>query len=1304
MKDKENKVLKREDMSSLQPEVTTDNSTGITRTVYKNAKGTVIGTIERYTNGGGIVNSKITDGYYILDRPNANESEFLFYLPDMENDNEYDITYSTDLKKLGKDFDFEQNYTVRNSISDDRGWNEKANDTKNFSNTWITKKLEKTEKNGSGNYELKWNVSINPEHHEMMADDVFKDTLIIPQGVTCNNSEVTMVVKDESGVLKEKVKINLSELQNNGIKISDLLNKTSNCQFSDATKKYSIELSYSTTIDSSSLPNGSSTITNTGDYNRGDSGNSSSGTGTVSNELLKKTCDSGNVSFSDVTYTENGKTSTERAIVIPWICTIKVPNSVSESVMYADTFFNAENAGHLWTTPEALAGLLQISLEDGTSLASDCYELLYKTRENDAFTTVTGNTKVYGYAIKFTSKGLEKIKGKKLTAKYSLYGDYADIYGKGSTQPSRKYVNNAEFMGNSSSSSYVYTGSYFEKKLFRNNSGWIDGSDCSIKLSDLTNGRIKWRLETKLGKDVNGAVVLTDDLPAGLELYSLQLIGNRTSDNNILKGTDGKAIKDGGYTVDFKYGKQEEYSGTYTVEVKTDQTGKKTICVTIPAEIIDSGDKITNWNGERWFALDIEAEIPENADIKDFGSATTSVKYINHASLTVSGRETNGDSQETEITHEKKRLEKGGSYDSATKRMNYELLINPKGETLLNGKPLTLEDVLTYDPAHGKLPNAKSVDLVSGSVKAYYYAADDVNHENKIYLPANGYDFTYQYEETDTADGKKQNKLTMQLPDSLAIHVEYQYQLYSDQDVGGWNLSNTAKLEGVDRGSDSESKNENYSTSGAGVIKNTINFYKVDSENYGVTLSGAKFELTAYNSGNWESVTTIAEPEKGNFVASSLKQNVLYCLKETKAPLGYETPADGSENYYFYISDKLDVSSLEKPEDLDVSKIHELAGGNTIYIPNKSNQSISATKEWKDGIQKESIDLTLYKGDEPGYTYKDTMGKNRKLTPVLDSELKDGQTATITLDSNVEQTATWYNLEEKTESGDKIYYSVFETRAGNASQTAASPDGRYVVGKYLVSDTNNNGITHGEIILTNELKSVSAKKIWGENATPVDIELTIYRGTEANLTYNDTKGEEPKLKEVPFKNGETATKKIAAGATGDAAKVTWEKLEVADDTGNVYYYYVFETKAGEAVKSEYTEAGGYKIGGFNVDYNNNGILFGDVTVTNNATSISVKKEWSDGEEHQGEEVKMQLYRSTTPPTSKTETVETHNIGVYYTGPNSGMYSYTNDSVAKDGLTYWKITNGAINTQSANLIIGDIGNADINQLDITCSDP
>ena len=102
----------------------------------------------------------------------------------------------------------------------------------------------------------------------------------------------------------------------------------------------------------------------------------------------------------------------------------------------------------------------------------------------------------------------------------------------------------------------------------------------------------------------------------------------------------------------------------------------------------------------------------------------------------------------------------------------------------------------------------------------------------------------------------------------------------------------------------------------------------------------------------------------------------------------------------------------------------------------------------------------------------------------------------------------------------------------------------------------------------------------------------------------------------------------------------------------------------------------------------------------------MKKEWSDGETHQGEEVKMQLYRSTTPPASKTETGEKYNIGVYYTGPNSENYSHgnTNDSVIKDGLTYWKITKGTVNTQSANLIIGDIGNADINRLDLTCSDP
>lgn len=1265
------------------------NQNGLTTITYKTSNGTVIGKV--VSNNNGIVETEIDTNYCIVSQNDDEKKNgvYNFYLPDMTKDDSYDITYKADLNNLGLDFNFEKYYSVNNKISDDREWNQKDNDFKEYGHTWISKKLTGSQTDENGNYVLNWKIDINPEHDEMQAGDVFKDELKLPTATTgCTNSVVTVVIKDEKNGEIKRVSVDFSKIQN-GITIEELL-REAGLELNDTTKKYSIEMSYSSTIQKDTLPNGTSKVENNGTYSRGDSSNSSGDTGTVSNELLAKSCDSANAKFTEISYTDaSGNSIKEKVILIPWNCQIKVPSDATVDDVFQDTFFG--NNGHLWITPEALSKNLKIKTADGQELSSENYTLSYITEENGSVVSSVGNQqKVLGYQIKFTEAGLNALKGKSATISYSLYGSYRDLYnGNNGTTVSRDYKNNAEYKGNSSSASYRYTGNYMEKK-FVHSQWWASGDDVKKRLDELEGGTFKWRIDTKLSPEVVGeSVTIKDYFPAGLNLTSLKLecnYGSNGSSSVLQKGEEG-IISDGSHPLDFIYGNK---TGTVTVVIETDTSdgadkGVRTISVTIPKEIIESAEIVNG--GERKFNLDIEAEIPENSEIKDFKSGLEAISYTNRASLEVGDKTTNGDSNTVEVTQDKKRVHKTGIYDSKSRRMHYSLELNPKGEKLLNGKPLTLEDVLVYDPAYQTIPNAKSVDLVVDSVKAYYYAADDVKKEHKIDLPTKGYDFTYQYTETDIEGGKKQNKLTMQIPDGLHVFVEYEYQLDSDQDINGWKLDNTASLNGVDRGSDSSSSDVYYSTSSAGVSKNSVNFYKVDSENYGLLLKGAEFTLTVYDkdSHTW-TAAALDNDGKGKITASGLKSNVLYCLKEIKAPSGYILPSD--DEFYFYISEKLSVDKLDKPEGFTAT-IHELVGGNTIYIPNNSNQSISAVKEWKDGITPEAIDLTLYKGYAPGYTYKDTLGENPKLRQVGNDELGNGQTATITLQPNGTQTATWTGLPD-TENGERVYYYVFETKAGKSSQIAAIDDDRYIVGKYLVSDTNNNGITHGEVILTNELKEVSAEKIWGEEATPVDIELTIYRGTEAGLTYNDIAS--GKLEKVSFSDGQNATITITAGSKGDAAKATWKKLDAADDTGNIYYYYVFETKAGSESNPNYTEEGGYQLGGFHVIYSKNGILYGNMTVTNEATAISVEKKWSDGAAHNNEEVKMQLYRSTTPPSQDSGAGKTtYNVEVYYRVANATDYTL--------------LTNGSktAKSQNINLKLG-FYSPDVNKITVKSYDP
>ena len=575
------------------------------------------------------------------------------------------------------------------------------------------------------------------------------------------------------------------------------------------------------------------------------------------------------------------------------------------------------------------------------------------------------------------------------------------------------------------------------------------GANSTIKLEDIYDGTLKYRIILTTGAEETAPITVTDKLPAG----------TFTS-----KGfwMDGHPAPD---SITAKYNVSDDR--VLTVHISDYNNGTQGKAQTIE------------------FLYDIK--ISEDPAWKDPG--TGSVSYTNEATW---GRESS--SITTTVTRDVTPLTKNGEQlkddetGGWTGKIKYSVLINPGKEQLGDGKWLTLRDSAT-------VPDGAAFYGDLSTVRLYYYkygsdVLDEVSPDLYKRLGPEG-----------------NNWLVMQVPDKTALLLEY----VATIDRGNWvkpDVSNTITTENDVSISNKVSFQTNDSS--ATFTKGQLVINKLDGAN-GSLLAGAKFDVQWYNKAKkqFEFCTTGTTGTNGQLVfditndaVNTLHPDVLYRLVETEAPTNYimdSTPRyllfygkDSNKEAAFQAAtgetNTLEVTMDEGTETITLNG-NLLTGGalstTTLDVKNTYNQ-LAVHKYWFDKntnmpledarIPVKSLEVQLCRYTE---------GQNPEDAQPLEGEIK-------TLTAKNGWSATWEGLPQTDDNNKKCYYMVKERTTGS----------------WTVTEDNNRGIQLGVIVLKNYVyEGYQLPSTGGAGAVPLALGGAMMAAA-AVLLYRRKKGAE----------------------------------------------------------------------------------------------------------------------------------------------------------------------------------------------------
>ena len=648
----------------------------------------------------------------------------------------------------------------------------------------------------------------------------------------------------------------------------------------------------------------------------------------------------------------------------------------------------------------------------------------------------------------------------------SSYHTVADISNAGIEEP-WLFVNNAASGDKTSDASYTYKKPK-EAKLEKLVYEYGNFNNAGSKISELdytsNGGKIYYELTIPTSltcKDplTTKDLVITDTLPAGVtfDISSVTVGANEYKADgsvnhqawfaNTIYGSGGRSNYDISATKNFSASK------THIGATDTDRTITFTI---------NSGYNVSD--KPQVFYIRYSVSVAEDASWDDL---RTENKYRNSA-------EWNGDKAETETTVKRsyEKLYKTGTVvtedpdasgkPTATKKINYSVVINPTGDKLLTtSNTLTLTDTLSFEPSDNT-----SADLDLSSIHLYGVTLDTTtgnlvaDHTNEI-----GHDrFTATYDSPN-------HTMTVTVPDELACVLEYTYQISypSSTEVTVKNHANLSGL--VEKWVDTHVVNYD---SSATVRFSKFDLNKVDSNDYLVTLPGATFQLakwdtstnafkevcklTTDNSGQIH--FSLATAESHDTSSAQLLCSTLYRIVETKQPDGYalsqspiyllwgaqpNTTADDA--FKAATGGTTWVNDPDYYRGFGSGNVTYLARGESsaVYVPNTAN-SITVAKHWLDTDGKTELAL-----DKVNSTYTATVELWRK----GGSQTSDTKVDTFTLDSSNNWSHSWKDLPLVDPNNSSITYKYY------VKETACSGTFKY--------DLNNTGITGGTILLYNQV-------------------------------------------------------------------------------------------------------------------------------------------------------------------------------------------------------------------------------------------
>lgn len=916
----------------------------------------------------------------------------------------------------------------------------------------------------SGNYDassriITWTVKINNPYGEDLRGKTFKDFL--PAEL-----EVVGEVKIQRGYHSDDIKpVSAADFKKDHYTYTfptDLAHGPETESF------YTIEIK-------TKVPDNTTvgtTYTNTADFD----GSGASGDVTVTDRSSYL-----NKSLSKAEDLETGKKK------LTWQTSVSIPTGWNE-ITLTDTIHDAEVEGieqdgtHYAVLSELKAEInanlyltLFNSSETVTMANASEHHVTFTVTYYDEYGNQTTNNDAHVTKFTITAKLAD---GQTLDATSMVLSSYhtvADISNAGIEEPWR-FVNTAASGDKTSDASYTYKKpkeAKLEKLVYNENNFDAAGSKISELDYKKNNGKIYYELTIPTSltcKDLltTKDLEITDTLPAGVtfDISNVITVGalSLNDDGSVphqswlaqtIHGSDGRP--------DYKISTSENFDVSKKSIGATDTD--RTITFTIK-----SGYNVSA--KPQVFYIRYWVSVAEDASWDDL---RTENKYRNSA-------EWNGDKAETETTVKRsyEKLYKTGTVvtedpdasgkPTATKKINYSVVINPTGAKLLTtSNTLTLTDTLSFEPSANT-----SAELDLSSIHLYGVTLDTTtgnivaDHTNEI-----GHDrFTVTYD-------SPSHTMTVTVPDELACVLEYTYQISypSSTEV---TVKNHANLSGLEE-KWVDTHVVNYDSS-ATVRFSKFDLNKVDSNDYLVTLPGATFQLAKYDkttTGKFEEVCTLKTNASGQINFSLLDSsataeiitessaqllcNTLYRIVETDAPTGYalsKSPiyllwgafsnTTRAEAFNAATGEPFIHDASEYNKWLNCNDVTYLARGESsaVYVPNTAN-SITVAKHWLDTDGKTELAL-----DKVNSTYTATVELRRK-SYQYGSQKPDDWVKTVTLDNSNNWSYSWNDLPLTDPADSSITYKYY------VEETACSGTFKY--------DLNNTGITGGTILLYNQV-------------------------------------------------------------------------------------------------------------------------------------------------------------------------------------------------------------------------------------------
>lgn len=420
-------------------------------------------------------------------------------------------------------------------------------------------------------------------------------------------------------------------------------------------------------------------------------------------------------------------------------------------------------------------------------------------------------------------------------------------------------------------------------------------------------------------------------------------------------------------------------------------------------------------------------------------------------------------------------------------------------------------------------------------------------------------------------------------------------------------VSNFVTIDGVTISDDGNHDRQTVEVSEGGATADIdgVTICKVDADNNGITLAGAEFNLYIWDedggtdgAGAYVPMVWDASLDGGTYCPAvgnetpatlvtrsdgtleiKLGYNVAYRLVETKAPEHYQKDessydflilsADGEEHPY--------VGPGENVDEFKSSGGHELSSGALIYYPNTcTTTDISVIKRWEDS---DGTDVTRQQTGSVTFELW-----RREIQSEESSGGTGNEKETTTVSVDVKMGNEWGSLYwqiEKIETVENTEVSFSMTYGNYYSPTPPAPS-VYLNGVLMTPTVKNETISDGYNTGVRCTYTFRGTVCEGENSIVgyTNDYMPAY-WTHSELTYV-----KPSAVPEPTESHERVQDEKVCECTITSENgwmYTFDNLPKKSESGNDYIYYVVEVD-GEKYGVTY--------------FNNNGITYGAITITN----------------------------------------------------------------------------------------------------------